>query len=245
MDLLFRRLSPWFMISLHEYGSDGLCDEDRRRPSHGPFYRLETRAGVPDGAQDGSGSRGSGRRPVALSRNLPLGSAELEPSTLVSCGATATEIIFLAENDCREIGRIPRGSILGVFGGEESDTHAHLAALGGLPSLILAQSENRRKERKEGTSYTVIDWSDGPSRRRQIVFKSRGKTAGRWCAVALDVMRESRRGFKGNQIIREIHLASADQDAGPTEEQEAVPRAPAGTLSDQRSADSYPVQLSE
>jgi hypothetical protein len=139
---------------------------------------------------------------LGAGRSLSLGTClsglrELEPPTLVSCGATATEIIFLAENDCREIGRIPRGSILGVFGGEESDTHAHLAALDGLPSLILAQSENRRRERKEGTSYTVIDWSDGPSRRRQIVFKSRGKTAGRWCAVALDVMRGTRPLFPG------------------------------------------------
>jgi len=121
----------------------------------------------------------------------------LEPFTLVSCGATATEIIFLAEDDCREVGRIPRGSILGVFGGEESDTHAHLAALDGLPSLILAQSENGRRERKEGTSYIVIDWSDGPSRRQQIVFKCRSKMAGRMGAESFDVMRGARPLFPG------------------------------------------------
>jgi len=121
----------------------------------------------------------------------------IESPALVSCGATATEIIFLAEDDCREVGRIPRDSILGVFGGEESDTHAHLAALDGLPSLILTQSENGRRERKEGTSYIVIDWSDGPSRRRQIVFKCRGKTAGRLGAVSFDVMRGARPLFPG------------------------------------------------
>ncbi len=139
---------------------------------------------------------------LGAGRSHPLGTClsglqGLEPSTLVSCGATATEIIFLAETDCREIGRIPRGSILGVFGGEEPDTHAHLAALDGLPSLILAQSENRRKERKEGTSYTVIDWSDGPSRRRQIVFKCRGKMAGRMGAQGFDIMRGARPLFPG------------------------------------------------
>jgi len=116
----------------------------------------------------------------------------IESPALVSCGATATEIIFLAEDDCREVGRIPRSSILGAFGGEESDTHAHLAALDGLPSLILTQSENRRRERKEGTSYIVIDWSDGPSRRRQIVFKCRSKRAGRLGAASFDVMRGAR-----------------------------------------------------
>jgi hypothetical protein len=121
----------------------------------------------------------------------------LEPSTLVSCGATATEIIFLAENDCREIGRIPRRSVLGAFGGEESDTHAHLAALDGLPSLILAQMANGRRERKEGTSYIVIDWSDGPSRRQQIVFKCSGRTAGRMGAEDFDIMRGARPLFPG------------------------------------------------
>jgi hypothetical protein len=139
---------------------------------------------------------------LGAGRSLFLGTClsglrELEPSTLVSCGATATEIIFLAEKDCREIGRIPRGSILGVFGGEESDTHAHLAALDGLPSLILAQSENGRRERKEGTSYIVIDWSDSPSRRQQIVFKCRSKTAGRMGAESFDVMRGARPLFPG------------------------------------------------
>jgi hypothetical protein len=121
----------------------------------------------------------------------------LEPSTLVSCGATATEILFLAENDCREIGRIPRASVLGAFGGEESDTHAHLAALDGLPSLILAQMANHRRERKVGTSYIVIDWSDGPSRRQQIVFKCMGKTEGRMRAEDFDVMRGARPLFPG------------------------------------------------
>jgi hypothetical protein len=116
----------------------------------------------------------------------------IEQSTLVGCGATATEIIFLAENDCREIGRIPRRSILGVFGGDESDTHAHLAALDGLPSLILAQVAHSRRDRKAGSSYTVINWSDGPSQRKQIVFQHVGMTAGRTCAQDLDVMRGAR-----------------------------------------------------
>jgi hypothetical protein len=139
---------------------------------------------------------------LGAGRSHPLGTClsglqGLEPSTLVSCGVTATEIIFLAENDCREIGRIPRHSILGIFGGEESDTHAHLAALDGLPSLILAQMANHRRERKEGTSYIVIDWSDGPSRRQQIVFKCRGRRAGRIYAENLDVMRGARQLFPG------------------------------------------------
>jgi len=139
---------------------------------------------------------------LGAGRSHPLGTClsglqGLEPSTFVSCGATATEIIFLAENDCREIGRIPRGSILGAFGGEESDTHAHLAALDGLPSLILGQMENRRRERKQGTSYIVIDWSDDPSRRQQIVFKCSGKTTGRMCAEGFDVMRGARPLFPG------------------------------------------------
>jgi hypothetical protein len=56
---------------------------------------------------------------------------------------------------------------------------------------------NHRRERKEGTSYIVIDWSDGPSRRQQIVFKCSGKKTGRMYAEDLDVMRGARPLFPG------------------------------------------------
>lgn len=46
----------------------------------------------------------------------------LHQTELVSCGATATELIFLADEDCREVGRIPWRSIVGIFGGVERES---------------------------------------------------------------------------------------------------------------------------
>lgn len=111
----------------------------------------------------------------------------LDQPERVSCGGTATELIFLAEADLREICRIPWGSILSFYGGEEADTHAHLAAAGGLPSLILAQisHEGRRKDRFE-PSFTVINWNDG-SGWKQAVFEFRGKQIGPFKAQYLTV----------------------------------------------------------
>ena len=104
----------------------------------------------------------------------------LEQPALVTCGGTATELIFLADDDNRELCRIPWSAISNIFGGNEEETHRHLNGTDAPPSLILAQSDHSLDGGKHHyvPSYTVIDWTDGASRRRQAVFEPPGGEPG-------------------------------------------------------------------
>lgn len=97
----------------------------------------------------------------------------LEQPARVSCGVTATELIFLANGDNRELCRIPWSSILDIFGGGGDETHLRLHGTDALPSLVLAQSDHSRGRgrRPSEPSYLVIDWTDAASRRQQAVFE--------------------------------------------------------------------------
>jgi hypothetical protein len=97
----------------------------------------------------------------------------LEQPARVSCGGAATELIFLDDDDKRELCRMPWSSILDIFGGKEEETHLRLHGTDSLPSLVLAQSDHSRGNgrREYVPSYLVIDWTDGASRRQQAVFE--------------------------------------------------------------------------
>jgi hypothetical protein len=96
----------------------------------------------------------------------------LHQPELVSCGSTARELIFLADEDCREVGRIPWRSIVGIFGGDEREIYPHLATANALPSLVLAQMPLRREDgKRHQPSYAVIEWNDGIAERKQVVFE--------------------------------------------------------------------------
>jgi hypothetical protein len=117
-------------------------------------------------------------------RSLGLGTClsglpGLHQPELVSCGAMATELIFLADEDSREVGRIPWRSIVGIFGGDEREIYPHLATAKALPSLVLAQMPLRREDRKRRQpSYAVIEWNDGIAGRQQAVFEFPGAGLG-------------------------------------------------------------------
>jgi hypothetical protein len=95
----------------------------------------------------------------------------LHQPELVSCGATATELIFLADEDSREVGRIPWRSIVGIFGGNQREIYPHLATANALPSLVLAQMPFRREEKRHEPSYAIIEWNDDLAERQQAVFE--------------------------------------------------------------------------
>jgi len=104
----------------------------------------------------------------------------LEQPALVTCGGTATELIFLDDGDNQEICRIPWSAILDIFGGNEEQTHLHLKGIDAPASLILAQSDHSLDGGRHYyvPSYTVIDWTDGDSQRRQAVFELAGSQFG-------------------------------------------------------------------
>lgn len=62
----------------------------------------------------------------------------LEQPALVTCGGTATELIFLADDDNRELCRIPWSAVSGIFGGDEEELRHHLDGASFPPSLLLA-----------------------------------------------------------------------------------------------------------
>jgi hypothetical protein len=119
------------------------------------------------------------RGPISLGICLS-GLPGLDGPAPVSCGDTATELIFLADADNREICRLPWSSIGDIFGGSEDETHLRLSGTDALPSLILAQSDHLRPDGRHHyiPSYTVIDWTDSASQRRQAVFELRGQRMG-------------------------------------------------------------------
>jgi hypothetical protein len=106
----------------------------------------------------------------------------LDQPAKVACGGTATELIFLADADNRELCRIPWSAIVNIFSGNEEETHLHLGGGDAPPSLILAQSDHTRADGRHRyvPSYAVIDWSDGASRRKQAVFEFQGP---RWGSI--------------------------------------------------------------
>jgi hypothetical protein len=113
----------------------------------------------------------------------------LHQPELVSCGSTATELIFLADEDSREVGRIPWRSVVGIFGGDEREIYPHLATAKALPSLVLAQMPLRPENRKRfQPSYAVIEWDDGIAGRQQAVFEFPGPRLGSMKANYLKVL---------------------------------------------------------
>jgi hypothetical protein len=112
----------------------------------------------------------------------------LEGPAPVTCGGTATELLFLADADQREICRIPWSAIQEIFGGDETETRFHLHALDGLPSLILGQLEPPRDHRKSTLpGYLVIDWTGGDGARRQAVFEQGSPDLGKLKAKTLEL----------------------------------------------------------
>lgn len=96
-----------------------------------------------------------------------------------------------ARSPWRELCRIPWSSIHDIFGGSEDETHGRLSGTDAPPSLILAQSDHLRADGRHHyiPSYTVIDWTDGASQRRQAVFELRGPRMGALEAQHLNLLK--------------------------------------------------------
>jgi hypothetical protein len=125
-------------------------------------------------------------RPIDLGTCLS-GLPGLHQPEPVSCGGTATELIFLADEDYREIGRIPWNSIIGIFGGDETEIYPYLATANTLPSLVLAQARQENGKKHE-PSYAVIEWDDGRAGRKRAVFQFRMASLGSLKANVLKLM---------------------------------------------------------
>ncbi len=145
--------------------------------------------------------------PVSLGLCL-AGMPDVNPAAEVTCGLTATEMIFLAEAaygreilrppaevDGREVLRFPLASILSVFGGQEEQVYRYLEARAALPSLILTSAlDSLTPERRRDVSFVVIDWQDGAGKGQRLVFQCRGKVMGEVNArsIELQLVRKKR-----------------------------------------------------
>ncbi len=128
--------------------------------------------------------------PISLGLCLS-GLPGLDGPAPVSCGDTATELIFLADADNREICRLPWSSVVDIFGGTDDEILGRLRGTDAPPSLILAQSDHLRADGRHHyiPSYTVLDWTDGASQRRQAVFELRDPRMGDLQARVLNGMK--------------------------------------------------------
>ena len=157
--------------------------------------------------------------PVSLGLCL-AGMPDVNPAAEVTCGLTATEMIFLAEAaygreilrppaevDGREVLRLPLASILGVFGGDEKEVYHYLEARAALPSLILTPAlDSLNPERRKDVSFLVIDWKDDTGRSQRLVFQCRGKVMGSVNARSIELQlahkKRSRTGDEARADLR-------------------------------------------
>ncbi len=109
-------------------------------------------------------------------RTLSLGEclagfSGLEPSSAVTGGETATELIVMTTDNSRELGRISWNSIRAIFAGDELGIYKHLPAGEVLPALRLAKLPPLDKNVDVYTpSYLIIDWGDPSTDPKRAVF---------------------------------------------------------------------------
>jgi hypothetical protein len=115
----------------------------------------------------------------------------LDEPARVSCGGNATEILFIKDEDLREVVRIPWSAIQQIFGGDEPEIQSLLSVGDGLPSLTLGQWTPELNKHKYKLSYLVIDWKDRNAGSKQAVFQVGGKRSGSFIAQYLNFMKDS------------------------------------------------------